>query len=86
MDELQLEMWKEDDKVFIETRAYNEVMTCMHTKKCVAIMGGPGAGKVTTARHCALVLQKEGWKIVAVSCVKQLRQKIQSFSPKYNSV
>ncbi|XP_055999563.1 uncharacterized protein LOC130047888 [Ostrea edulis] len=77
-DQLEYEKWKDEDNVFIKTRAYYEAMLRIRTTKCVAIIGGPGAGKVTTARHCALVLQEEGWKIIAVSCVKQIRQQMRN--------
>ncbi|XP_071148090.1 uncharacterized protein [Mytilus edulis] len=63
----QIEDWKKKDKMFVSTRASDYVIQCLHDNSCVTLTGPLGVGKSFIARHSALVLQKEGYKIIPVT-------------------
>ncbi|XP_061190005.1 ankyrin-2-like [Saccostrea echinata] len=53
---------------FVE-KAYNIV----RKQKLVVIIGRSGSGKTATARHCALKLQKEGWQLVPIDDIREIK-------------
>ncbi|XP_063397215.1 uncharacterized protein LOC134681507 [Mytilus trossulus] len=62
----QIQEWKKEDQMFVATRASEYVIDCLQDNSCVTLTGPLGVGKSFIARHTALVLQKEGYKIVPV--------------------
>ncbi|XP_052080937.1 uncharacterized protein LOC127718892 [Mytilus californianus] len=63
----QIEDWKKKDKMFVSTRASDYLIECLHDNSCLTLTGPLGVGKSFIARHTALVLQKEGYKIIPVT-------------------
>jgi KaiC/GvpD/RAD55 family RecA-like ATPase len=44
------------------------------SKKYMTIIGGPGSGKTATARHIALQLEDQGWEVVPVCGIEEIKQ------------
>ncbi|XP_063436681.1 uncharacterized protein LOC134718119 [Mytilus trossulus] len=64
--EKEIKEWENNDKMFVTTRASEYVLACVHDNSCLTLTGPSGVGKSFIARHTALVLQKEGYKILPV--------------------
>lgn len=54
--------WKEDDKRFVESHSFPYMLVKARNQPFVTFVGVPGSGKTATARHIALILQKEGYE------------------------
>ncbi|CAC5360513.1 unnamed protein product [Mytilus coruscus] len=64
--EIQLKDWEKKDEMFVTTRASDYVIECIQDNSCITLTGPSGVGKSFIARHTALVLQKEGYKVIPV--------------------
>nr|XP_034315639.1 uncharacterized protein LOC117685382 [Crassostrea gigas] len=64
--------WEEDDKVFLETHNFPEMLNQVRNEPYVTFVGAPGSGKTATARHIALKLQKEGYEICPVKEINKI--------------
>uniref|UniRef100_A0A8W8P0Z1 DZIP3-like HEPN domain-containing protein n=1 Tax=Magallana gigas TaxID=29159 RepID=A0A8W8P0Z1_MAGGI len=64
--------WEEDDKVFLETHNFPEMLNQVRNQPYVTFVGAPGSGKTATARHIALKLQKEGYEICPVKEINKI--------------
>ncbi|XP_063416405.1 uncharacterized protein LOC134698047 [Mytilus trossulus] len=71
--EIRVEDWEKKDKMFVTTRASDYVMECLQDNSCVTLTGPSGVGKSFISRHTALVLQKEGYKIIPVFAPTDIR-------------
>ncbi|XP_061184254.1 uncharacterized protein LOC133192274 [Saccostrea echinata] len=69
----EVKLWEEDDEVFCETRAYKEFEELMNIHNVVTIIGGPGTGKTAKARHLAIKYKSEGWEIIPVICLEDIK-------------
>ncbi|VDH93472.1 protein phosphatase 1 regulatory subunit 16A [Mytilus galloprovincialis] len=49
-------------------------MKCLQKNSCVTLTGPSGVGKSFIARHAALILQKEGYRIISVDSPKDIRK------------
>ncbi|XP_063411291.1 serine/threonine-protein phosphatase 6 regulatory ankyrin repeat subunit C-like [Mytilus trossulus] len=65
--------WKKKNKMFVTTRASDYVIQCLQKNSCVSITAPPGVGKSFIARHAALVLQQEQYKIIPVYSPTDIR-------------
>ncbi|CAC5389882.1 unnamed protein product [Mytilus coruscus] len=54
-----LKDWKDDDKMFIDTRAAKLVLKCIKENSCVTIIASSGVGKTATPQHVALQMAAE---------------------------
>ncbi|CAC5358310.1 unnamed protein product [Mytilus coruscus] len=70
---IRVEDWEKNDKMFVTTRASDYVMECLQNKSCVTLTAPSGVGKSFISRHTALVLQKEGYKIIPVYAPTDIR-------------
>ncbi|VDI72551.1 Hypothetical predicted protein [Mytilus galloprovincialis] len=70
---IQVEDWEKKDKMFVTTRASDYVTECLQDNSCVTITAPSGVGKSFISRHTALVLQKEGYKIIPVYAPTDIR-------------
>lgn len=61
-----LQQWKEDQDLFVGTRASDYVMQCLKTNKCVSVVGPRGVGKSCLVHHVALKMKKKGFHIISV--------------------
>ncbi|VDI29738.1 Hypothetical predicted protein [Mytilus galloprovincialis] len=64
--ENEITEWEIKDNMFVSTRASEYVLECLQTNSCLTLTAPSGVGKSFIARHTALVLQKEGYKIIPV--------------------
>ncbi|XP_063397223.1 uncharacterized protein LOC134681515 [Mytilus trossulus] len=62
----EIEDWEKGDQMFVSTTASEYVMECLQENSCVTLTGSSGVGKSFTARHAALVLQREGYKVIPI--------------------
>ncbi|XP_071150273.1 uncharacterized protein [Mytilus edulis] len=63
-----LKAWKDnDDKMFINTRAAQQVVTCIKENSCVLITASSGVGKTTILRHTALRMAREEYDVLLVT-------------------
>ncbi|VDH97453.1 Hypothetical predicted protein [Mytilus galloprovincialis] len=70
---IQIKDWKKKDKRFVSTKASDYVMDCLQDNSCVTLTAPSGAGKSFISRHAALLLQKEGYKIIPVYTPTDIR-------------
>ncbi|VDI74354.1 Hypothetical predicted protein [Mytilus galloprovincialis] len=63
-----LKAWKDtDDKMFIETRAAQQVLKCIQENSCVTITASSGVGKTATLRHVALQMAENKYDVLPVT-------------------
>lgn len=58
--------WKEEDRIFLETHNFPVMLEQVRQQPFITFVGAPGSGKTVTARHIALILQKEGYEILPI--------------------
>ncbi|XP_063404199.1 uncharacterized protein LOC134687672 [Mytilus trossulus] len=68
----ELENWKEDNKIFIETNGAKCVLKCIKENGCVVVTASSGTGKTSLVRHVALQMHNEGYEILPVSNPKEI--------------
>ncbi|XP_076080659.1 uncharacterized protein LOC143051648 [Mytilus galloprovincialis] len=64
--EKEIKEWEIKDKMCVTTRASEYVLECLQDNSCLTLIAPSGVGKTFIARHIALVLQKEGYRIIPV--------------------
>ncbi|XP_071177510.1 uncharacterized protein [Mytilus edulis] len=62
-----LDEWKDNDKMFIITRAASNVLKCIKENSCVTITASSGVGKTVTLKHVALQMELEGYDVLLVT-------------------
>ncbi|XP_063448361.1 uncharacterized protein LOC134727895 [Mytilus trossulus] len=62
----ELEIWAEDDKMFIETNGAKSVLKRIKENGCVVVTGSSGTGKSSLVRHVALRMQ-ESYEIIPIT-------------------
>lgn len=72
--------WEADDKEFVETHSFSAMLQKVRDQHFVTFVGSPGSGKSATARHIALILQKEDYSILPVRDIKELEKYCNPFS------
>jgi nucleoside-triphosphatase THEP1 len=45
----------------------------VQSENYITIIGGPGSGKTATVRHIALKLEKQGWEVVPVCRLEEIK-------------
>nr|XP_022300874.1 uncharacterized protein LOC111109078 [Crassostrea virginica] len=70
-----LESWLKADKLFHEIHSFQDILDKVQSQQIMTIIGGPGSGKTTTARHLALRLQNDcEFEIVPVDDITEIKQ------------
>ncbi|XP_078311003.1 uncharacterized protein LOC111115920 [Crassostrea virginica] len=70
-----LESWLKGDKPFHEVHSFPDILDKVQSQPISTIIGGPGSGKTTTARHLALRLQTDcKFEIVPVDDITEIKQ------------
>nr|XP_022290520.1 uncharacterized protein LOC111102161 [Crassostrea virginica] len=70
-----LESWLKCDKPFHEIHSFPDILDKVQSHPITTIIGGPGSGKTTTARHLALRLQNDfEFEIVPVDDFTEIKQ------------
>lgn len=62
-----IEDWKQNDKMFMQTRSTQHVLECLKEHSCVTITASFGVGKTAILRHVALQMSTEGYDVLLVS-------------------
>ncbi|CAC5385131.1 unnamed protein product [Mytilus coruscus] len=62
-----IDVWKDNDNIFITVRASKHVLKCITKNSCVTITAGPGVGKTATLQHVALQMAKEGYDLLPIT-------------------
>nr|XP_022309091.1 uncharacterized protein LOC111114863 isoform X2 [Crassostrea virginica] len=70
-----LESWMKGDKPFHEIHSFQDILDKVQLQNITTIIGGPGSGKTSTARHLALRLQNDcEFEIVPVDDITEIKQ------------
>lgn len=79
----RLNLWKKDDRKFVNIAAEKQVMKCILTENCVTIVGNSGTGKSFLLRHVALAMMDKGYIIIPCDNPGDIRQ---WFKPERNTL
>ena len=67
--------WRIEDELFYDrTRGFMAALKMVQSENYVTIIGEPASGKTATARHIALHLEQQGWKVVPVCRLEEIIQ------------
>ena len=70
-----MEDWKREDEPFHEIHSFPNILDKIQSQPITTIIGSPGSGKTTTARHLALRLQPENeFEIVPVDDISEIKE------------
>ncbi|VDI28090.1 Hypothetical predicted protein, partial [Mytilus galloprovincialis] len=69
----QIEKWKIESKIYVETRATDHVLASINSNNCVSVIGPAGSGKTAIARNVALQMERLGYTILTVSDAKEVK-------------
>nr|XP_022299072.1 serine/threonine-protein phosphatase 6 regulatory ankyrin repeat subunit B-like isoform X2 [Crassostrea virginica] len=70
-----LETWRKEDSPFHEIHSFPTILDKIQSQQITTIIGSPGSGKTTTARHLALRLQTDcEFEIVPVDDITEIKQ------------
>ncbi|XP_063437940.1 uncharacterized protein LOC134718983 [Mytilus trossulus] len=69
----QIEKWKIESKIYVQTRATDVVLSSMNCNNCVSVIGPAGSGKTAIARHVALEMERLGYTLLTVTDAKEVK-------------
>lgn len=67
-----LEYWKEDDKLFVSTKACEKVENLIKKENLVIVVGHSGSGKSAIIKNIALKYRQQKWVVKPVTKVEQI--------------
>ncbi|XP_056000521.1 uncharacterized protein LOC130046350 isoform X2 [Ostrea edulis] len=79
--DIDIQKWREEDKLYYETHSFPSVMQKVRNQTYATFVGVPGSGKSTTAHHIALKLQEEGYEVVPVDEIREIKQYCDTKNP-----
>ena len=68
------QQWKEEDKLFVPTKASEKIETLIENNNLVIVSGHSGSGKSTIIQHIGLEYLKRGWIVCPVDRVEEIRE------------
>ncbi|KAJ8316462.1 hypothetical protein KUTeg_006476 [Tegillarca granosa] len=74
---VQLEEWKKEDSVFVETRACVNVRKAMKEKTFVTVSGNAGSGKSAMIHHLALEYKSKGFDVIPAKDPEDIEKYLQ---------
>ena len=70
-----MEDWKREDEPFHEIHSFPNILDKIQSQPITTIIGSPGSGKTTTARHLALRLQTNNeFEIIPIDEISEIKQ------------
>lgn len=69
----EVSTWKKEDFLFVESHNFQSMLDQVKEQPYVTFVGVPGSGKTATTRHIALILQKDGYEILPVSHISEIK-------------
>ncbi|MBR0456915.1 MAG: restriction endonuclease [Firmicutes bacterium] len=54
---------EKEEKLFVETQAYQQAMDCLQKNQTLFIIGNPGVGKTITSKMLVLAFAREGYRV-----------------------
>lgn len=54
---------EEEEKMFVQTSAYNNALECLENNRCLLIAGSPGVGKTVTSKMLILHFASKGYRV-----------------------
>lgn len=54
---------QEEERLFVQTSAYNHALKCLSKNRCLLITGNPGVGKTITSKMLILYFAAQGYKV-----------------------
>lgn len=72
------EVWQQEDKFFVSTKASEEVEKRIQSENLVMVKGHMGSGKSAIVQHIALKYRAEGWTIKPVDTVEDIKKDYES--------
>lgn len=72
----EVDEWIEQDKIFVKTRASSLLLNRSRDRhiQSITVVGSFGVGKTFTTRHVALTLKHEGYRILPVSKLAEIKE------------
>ena len=64
--------WKEDDILFVPTKAANKVENAVKTNNLIIVVGHSGSGKSAIIQHIALKYREQGWVVKPMYSVEEM--------------
>ncbi|XP_048739549.2 ankyrin repeat and KH domain-containing protein mask-like isoform X1 [Ostrea edulis] len=77
----EIQEWEEENKLYYETHSFPSMMEKVRNQSFVTFVGVPGSGKSATAHHIALKLQEEGYEVVPVDEIREIKQYCDTKNP-----
>ncbi|XP_048755415.2 uncharacterized protein LOC125666252 [Ostrea edulis] len=72
--DIDIRKWRGEDKRYYETHSFSSMMQKVRNQPYVTFVGVPGSGKTASVHHIALKLQEEGYEVVPVDEIREIKQ------------
>ncbi|XP_062618728.1 uncharacterized protein LOC134280330 [Saccostrea cucullata] len=79
LNEAIIANWKMENKTFVPTLATKAVEEKLQNQNFVIVVGNSGSGKTATIQHIALKYQRQGWDIVPIDEVREIKEMCSRF-------
>ena len=78
--EVLLASIEKDKRFFVQTKAYDDALSCLKKNKALFIVGNPGVGKTTTSKMLVLFFATNGYRVRYTTNVTDLKELKKSIS------
>lgn len=78
--EVLLASIEKDKRFFVQTKAYDDALSCLKKNKALFIVGNPGVGKTTTSKMLVLFFATNGFRVRYTTNVTDLKELKKSIS------
>lgn len=72
LDRDLLNHWRQEDKLFIQTKACGEVEDRIQRQILVIVVGHSGSGKTAIIQHISLKYRRQGWFVKPVKVLTEI--------------
>lgn len=77
-NQITLEDWEKENKLFVPTRACEEVEKRVNSQNLVIVTGHSGSGKSAIIQHIALKYKSKGWTVKPIYEIMEIIQMMNS--------